>query len=125
MVCREDQRARFQEGMLRTPQENPLRGRLEPRKEGETYVVPRPRLTPNGSLYKGAAKKSIEFVENYLMSRALDENPGLLNKRDMGFWRETHIPGLLNSSGALQQSTRALATTLGMKKRTARRLRKR
>lgn len=74
-----------------------------------------PRLNESGGLYRGAAGINIKLVETYLISWALTMNPNLLNTHATRFWRETHIPGLLNSNGKIADGAGALAATLGMK----------
>lgn len=47
--------------------------------------------------YRGRAPHDIEFLETYLIGFGLRANEDLLNKRATKFYRETVLPGFLNS----------------------------
>ena len=73
--------------------------------------------TPNGKLsQKSLAVQEADFVERLLIDHALQKNESLVNVSRTKFIRKMSIPGILNSpKGALDQPTKTLMMTLGIK----------
>ena len=55
------------------------------------------RHTPKEKLSKTLPVQEANFVEQFLISRALSKNNDLMNKRDTKLLRELKVPGVLNS----------------------------
>lgn len=51
-----------------------------------------------GGRFRKAADTEVLWVEDFLISLAVEANDELLNKRNVGFLRDCMIPGLLNSA---------------------------
>ena len=88
------------------------------RGKGDAYLHLLARTTPRGRFAKPSPRhKDIEDLEKMLITLALERNDKLLNKSDTKFYKNTVIPGILNSSHGLGRanSVRCLKRVLGVK----------
>ena len=80
-----------------------------------------PQLTKKLNYYarptkKKDGKKSINFLEDWLIGSAVQVNPNLINVKKTKMLRELHVTGLFNAKhGESSRSSRFLKTTLKLK----------
>ncbi len=77
------------------------------------YVIP--ERTPTGKLRNRRSQPSatLDFLEEWLISAAIERNPDLINSRKTRFLRELHVVGLFNSKkGESTKASQSLSATL-------------
>ena len=85
-------------------------------KKGTPVVLLVIRQTPKGKIENvKIAETEANWVEDYLIRRALDKNPHLLNKQKTQHFTTVRIPGIHNAS-AKTPADKALITALSMAK---------
>jgi hypothetical protein len=69
--------------------------------KGTPVVFFLPLLTKNGNFAKpssaGKGRKSVDFLEEWLIASALQKNSKLINQQKTKFLRELHVRGLFNA----------------------------
>lgn len=77
------------------------------------YVLP--KRTSTGKLSKRGSNSSptMDFLEKWLISMAIDRNPKLINSKKTRYLRELHVVGLFNSKkGEFTNASQSLSETL-------------
>jgi hypothetical protein len=77
-----------------------------------------PMITPNGKYCKTTVRRrSITFLERWLIAQALGKNPNLYNTSETQFLRKLHVVGVFNATqGESTTQSRALTKALGFRK---------
>ena len=86
--------------------------------KGDAYLYLVARRTPRGRFAGPSARhEDIEDLEKMLIAIAVERNEKLLNKKDTKFYRNTVVPGILNSSRSLGRAAPVvrLKKVLGIK----------
>ncbi len=77
--------------------------------KGDAYLYLLARRTPAGRFVAPSSRHGdIEDLEKMLIAFALERNEDLLNKKDTKFYRNTVVPGILNSSRRLGRASSVL-----------------
>jgi hypothetical protein len=76
-----------------------------------------PMRTPTGKLRKkkqaSGRIEAVEFLERWLIMKAIEKNPGLINNRETRFIRNIHVVGTLNAKkGEGTSASQLLCKTL-------------
>lgn len=78
-----------------------------------------PLITPAGGYAKPTTtdngRKSIDFLEDWLISTAIDKNPDLVNLKKTMLLRNLHVTGMFNAGqGEATKASTSLKRTLGL-----------
>jgi hypothetical protein len=76
--------------------------------KGNAHLHLLARRTPGGKFTKPSLHEDIEDLEKMLIAIAVERNGDLLNKKDTKFYRNTVVPGILNSSHKLGRASSVL-----------------
>ena len=85
-------------------------------RKGTPVLILVARHTPKGKLSKTLPENEADFIEQFLISRALSKNPDLENIKNTNFSKKIQIRGALNNpKGKLSPGALLLRRTLGRK----------
>ena len=115
MVCRTGQKS-FGIEVFSYRNQILFKAHYEEVRKGTPVVLLVVRQTPGGKV-EGVKLDEAEanWVEDYLIRRALDKNPHLRNKKQTVHFTNVRIPGIHNAN-AKTKADRDLATAIGVKK---------
>lgn len=83
--------------------------------KGTPVLILVARVTPKGKLSTALPVKEADFVEQFIIRRALSKNPDLENIKNTNLSKQIRIPGLLNSpKGKQSKGASLLRLTLGI-----------
>jgi len=66
--------------------------------KGMPVIFALPMRTPKGKFRrKGTGERTLDFLERWLIAKALAENPDLINNKETRFLRQIRVVGILNA----------------------------